>query len=126
MNLLLDTHPLLWWASGSDRLSPASRDAMLDPDNAVSISAASIWEAEIKAEQGKLEITGGELLDEARRIGFDVIEMTADDAVAAGRLSPHHKDPFDRMLVAQARRRGLTLVTRDALFGAYGVATLLA
>ena len=126
MNLLLDTHPFLWWAGGSARLSAESREAILDPQNLVSVSAASIWEAEIKAEQGRLEVAGGELLEEARRIGFHVIDMTADDSVAAGRLPRHHGDSFDRMLVAQAQRRGLTLVTRDARLGAYGVATLLA
>jgi PIN domain nuclease of toxin-antitoxin system len=91
----------------------------------VFVSAASIWEAEIKRALGKLEMDV-EPVDEVERSGFRPLPIHFDDALAAGRLPLHHRDPFDRMLVAQARRHELTLVTRDARLGAYGVATLLA
>lgn len=89
------------------------------------MSAASIWEAEIKRVSGKLAIDV-EPVDEARRSGFVPLDITFDDALRAARLPPLHRDPFDRMLVAQAMSRGLTLVTRDARLGDYGVATLRA
>jgi len=89
------------------------------------VSAVSIWEVEIKAALGKLAVVGGELLDGVRDAGFEIIDITGDDAVAAARLPQLHGDPFDRMLVAQAQRRGLTLVTRDSAVAAYGVPTLV-
>ena len=109
---------------GGRELSASERAAIADPANQIAVSAASIWEAEIKAALGKLVIAGGDLLAEARAAGFELLDITADDAVAAARLPAHHGDPFDRMLVAMAQRRALTLVTRDPRLGSYGVATL--
>ena len=97
--------------------------AIGDPENEVAVSAASIWEAEIKRVAGKLSIDV-EPADEVGRSGFVPLAVTFEDAVGAARLPPHHRDPFDRMLIAQARRHGMTLVTRDGRMADYGVAIL--
>jgi PIN domain nuclease of toxin-antitoxin system len=91
----------------------------------VSVSAATIWELEIKLASRRLRIEV-ELLDEAVRVGYDLLAVLASHGVAAARLPLHHRDPFDRMLIAQAQLEGLTLVTRDPLFEPYGVSTLQA
>lgn len=96
-----------------------------DPDNDVVVSAASVWELELKIAQGKLE-SDAELLEEVRRVGYRVLAIAGEHAVVAARLPLHHRDPFDRMLVAQAQLEGLTIVTRDPRFEPYSVATLAA
>jgi PIN domain nuclease of toxin-antitoxin system len=124
LRLLLDTHTLIWWAD--DRpLAAAAAAAIRSPNNAKFISAASIWEAEIKAQLGKLEL-GFDLAAGSLAHGFESLPITFDSARAAGRLPPHHGDPFDRMLVAQARLEGLTIVSRDPVFERYAVAVLKA
>ena len=117
--LLLDTHVLLWWLDGSG-LSDAVVARIADPGELVLVSAASIWEAGIKASLGKLELPGplGSVVLEE---GFEPLPITFDHAERAGSLPPHHRDPFDRMLVAQALAEGLTLVTHDPAFDPYGV-----
>lgn len=87
------------------------------------VSAASIWEAEIKAASGKLELSP-DLLGDVRTHGFRELSIDVDHAIEAARLPLHHPDPFDRMLIAQARLEGLTLLTRDPAFHAYDVALL--
>lgn len=122
MNLLLDTHALLWWLGGYE-MSEAATERMQDPATLVAVSAASIWEAAIKGALGKLDIPeplGSAALDE----GFEPLLVTFDHADLAGRLPPHHRDPFDRMLVAQAQVEGLTIVTRDPAFDDYDIAVL--
>jgi PIN domain nuclease of toxin-antitoxin system len=89
----------------------------------VAISAASIWELEMKVASGKLKIEA-ELLDEVIRVGYSLLAITAQHGVAAARLPLHHRDPFDRMLIAQAQIEGLTIVTRDPRFAPYSVATM--
>lgn len=114
------------WALHDDQtLVPEARAAIQDPDNRVAISAASIWEIEIKVASGKLRIAV-ELLDEVTRVGYSVLPIFAEHGVAAARLPLHHRDPFDRMLIAQAQLEGLTIVTRDPRFEPYAVATLAA
>lgn len=120
MRLLLDTHVLIWWAAG-DRI--ASSDEIAEPSNDVFVSAVSVWEAEIKAAAGKLEVSI-DLASGAREHGFAELPIDFAHAVEAGRLPGHHRDPYDRMLIAQARLEGLTLVTRDPAFAAYDVARL--
>ncbi len=110
MNLLLDTCTLLWWV-GSDPVSAEAAEAIANPDNGVWVSAASIWEISIKQSIGKLEVRGD--LDAAVDEDFEPLPINAAHARLAGRLPHHHRDPFDRMLVAQAQAQGLTLVTRD-------------
>ena len=124
MRLLLDTHTLIWWAHDLP-ISPDARLAIGAPDNKVVVSAASIWEAEIKIRIGKLELEV-DLAAGSADHGFEPLGITFGHAVAAGRLPPHHGDPFDRMLVAQAQLEGLTIVTRDPVFDNYAVAVLRA
>lgn len=123
MNLLLDTHTLLWW-SENQKLSTDAAAAIADPDNLAYVSAASIWEISIKQAQGKLKID--EALYEICNDDFEPLPITHADARLAGSLPYHHRDPFDRMLVAQALARDLVLVTRDSRMGPYGVNLLTA
>jgi len=123
VTLLLDTHVLLWWLADDYRLTPTMREAIGDPRTAVAVSAASAWEMSIKAAFGKLSVPDG-LAVEIERQGFDVVPITVDDGLAAGALPRHHDDPFDRMLIAQAVRRRIVLVTADRRFTEYDVLTL--
>lgn len=123
MNLLLDTHVLLWWLAGDERLSASTRRAILRPTTRVYISAASIWEIAIKSQLGKLSLPEG-LIEELERQGFEELAVTFEDAFAAGALPPHHQDPFDRMLIAQAVNRDLLLVTAGRHFAEYDVRLL--
>jgi PIN domain nuclease of toxin-antitoxin system len=121
--LLLDTHVLLWWLADDPRLTPTMRDGIADPSTAVLVSAASAWEAASKAAVGKLTVPDG-LRQELERQGFDELPVTVEDGLAAGALPRHHADPFDRMLIAQAARRRLVVVTADRRFADYDVVTL--
>ena len=124
MKLLLDTHVLIWW-SGGKPVGRTAADAIASPDNEVVISVASIWEAEIKAATGKLQLDA-DLLTEPAEQGFTSLDISARHAVVAAHLPLHHRDPFDRMLVAQAQLEGLTIVSRDPIFERYAVAVLRA
>ena len=123
MNLLLDTHALLWWVGGGG-LAPDAMAAIGDPANLVCVSAASVWEIGIKEALGKLSVEGD--LDGILAEDFEPIPITFDDARRAALLPAHHRDPFDRMLVAQALGRDLTLVSRDPRMDPYGVSILRA
>ena len=120
MNLLLDTHVLLWWLDDNPTLSAAARSAIADGQNLVFVSAAVIWEIRIKHALGKLAIPRNfrNVLD---RQPFETLDITADHAHAVGNLPAHHRDPFDRMLIAQAKTEGLTLVARDARLKQYRI-----
>jgi PIN domain nuclease of toxin-antitoxin system len=124
VKLLLDTHVILRWLEGS-ALSEEASAAIAAPENLVAISAASIWEASIKASLGKLRLPGS-LSDHAIDCGFEPLAISLPHAERAGGLPPHHRDPFDRMLVAQAMSEGMTLVTRDPAFVPYDVDLILA
>jgi PIN domain nuclease of toxin-antitoxin system len=121
--LLVDTHVLLWWLSSPTQLADTARDAIADAESTVFVSAASAWEIAIKKARGKLRAPSDleARLDEK---GFARLAITVSHALKAGALPPHHADPFDRMLVAQAELEGLTLVTRDPRIAQYGVAVL--
>ncbi|MFI5916070.1 type II toxin-antitoxin system VapC family toxin [Dactylosporangium sp. NPDC051541] len=123
MSLLLDTHVVLWWLTEDDTLAADIKDR-LDQDLNVYISAATIWEIAIKQSIGKLG--PADLPERIRDSGFRELHISSSHAIAAGRLPPIHRDPFDRMLIAQAQLEGLTLVTRDAHIQKYDVALLLA
>jgi len=112
VKLLIDTHVLLWWLDDPGLLSVAARDAIADPANDVLVSAAVVWEIVIKAGLGKLSIPS-DLNDVIRRSGFRYLPVDAAHALAIRNLPNHHRDPFDRMLVAQAVVENATLVTRD-------------
>ncbi len=121
MNLLLDTHVFLWWSSDDRRLTAPAR-AAIERDNAgVYVSAASAWEIAIKAARGKLKPRDLDVAAEIEAGGFIELPLSARHAREAGRLPRHHADPFDRMLVAQTRVEGLTLVTHDPLLAHYDV-----
>jgi PIN domain nuclease of toxin-antitoxin system len=123
--LLLDTHVLLWWLADDPRLGRATRDLVADPDHLVVVSAATAWEIAIKKALGRLEAPD-ELAVVLEENDFDPLPISVHHALAAGALPRHHDDPFDRMLVAQARLESLHLVTADARLGAYGVSLLAA
>ena len=120
MNVLLDTHAALWVLADDAQLDPAARELIEDGANVVIVSAASVWEVAIKRELGKLKAPAG-FGATAVRVGFDALTITHDHAERAGRLPPHHRDPFDRMLVAQAQAERLTIMSRDPVFDLYDV-----
>ena len=112
MDILLDTHVFLWWDSDDPALSAAARGRIADPDNSIYVSAGSIWEIAIKSRRKKLTFAGSPL-NAVSANGFIPLPMGAADAERAGTLDWEHRDPFDRMLVAQCLNGKLTLVTAD-------------
>ena len=124
MSLLLDTHVVLWWLEGA-RLEEDLVQRIADPGALVMVSAASIWEASIKAALGKLDAPDS-LARAVIEEGFAPLPITFDHAARAGELPMHHRDPFDRMLVAQSEIEGLTIVTHDPAFDPYRVRILRA
>ena len=118
MRLLLDTHVFLWWLADDDRLKEAERQAIRDPENDVYLSAASIWEIVIKRGLGRLRVPEPASVA-ARRLGLQSLPITFEHAEATAWLPPLHGDPFDRILVAQARTETLTLVSYDKAIRAY-------
>lgn len=122
MNLLLDTHALIWWILQMPMVSDVEAD-ISNPNVRVTFSAVSIWEIAIKQALGKLRIDG-RVSDHAIDGGFAPLTITIDHAERAGGLPLHHKDPFDRLLIAQAQLEGHTIVTRDRAFEAYEVPVL--
>jgi PIN domain nuclease of toxin-antitoxin system len=121
MNLLLDTHVFLWAVDNNPNLSPAAREAIVDGHNIVYVSAATSWEISIKRTIGKLKIPESDYREELRLHRFMPLSITTEHALAVENLPPHHKDPFDRMLIAQALEEKLALVTRDPRLKAYDV-----
>ncbi len=118
--LLLDTHTLLWWLSDAPKLGPKTRSAIADGRNTVFISAATGWEIAIKKNIGKLEAPDN--LDAVvEEEGFTHLPITFFHSERAGALPGHHRDPFDRMLIAQAQAEGLVIVTSDKNMPKYGV-----
>lgn len=125
MILLLDAHTLKWWLEDAATLASGARDAIRDPGNDVLVSAASVWELEIKAASGKLRIDA-DLIGAIGASGFMGVPISLEDAHAAAALPLHHRDPFDRMLVAQAHRLEAVIVSRDRAFEPYDIHQLLA
>ena len=119
MDLLIDSHVALWWADDPSLLSTPAMEAIADPANVVWLSAASAWELAIKVRGGKLDIDVLATVTKLSQNGVRLLGIGLDDAVAAGLLDWDHRDPFDRMLVAQAQRLGLRLATRDAAMARY-------
>jgi PIN domain nuclease of toxin-antitoxin system len=121
---LLDTHALLWWLDGDERLSAAAREWISEPSHGVLVSAASAWEIATKVRIGKLpgavevaENFHACLLEQ----GFTPLAISVDHALRAGSLPGPHRDPFDRMLMAQAQAENVPLVSNEAVFDGYGV-----
>ena len=127
MRLLLDTHALLWWLTDSRRLSESVRQAIFDPSNEKLVSAATAWEIATKHRLGKLPKADDLVLDVTGTIasqGFEELPISVDDAARAGALPGPLRDPFDRMLIAQALSRSLVLISNESLFDRYGVRRL--
>ena len=125
MNLLLDTHILLWWLDDNPTLSGRAREAIAEGTNLVFVSATVIWEIRIKQSLGKLKIPKDfkNILDQQP---FEMLAITSEHAHAVGNLPSYHRDPFDRMLIAQAKVEELTVVTRDIHFKKYKIPILQA
>jgi PIN domain nuclease of toxin-antitoxin system len=124
VKLLLDTHVVLWSATDPDRLAPEARAALEDGTNDALVSVVSAWEIAIKQSLGKLELAKPAeqwLPDVLKRTGFEVAGLGLRAALRVRGLAWHHRDPFDRLLIAQALDEGYTIVSRDAAFDAYGV-----
>lgn len=125
MILLLDAHTLVWWLADRRSLAPEARAAIADPENVVLVSAAVVWELAIKRATGKIRLEAS-LAASVEQAGFRALPIDLNDSEAAGALSRHHNDPFDRMLVAQALRLDAVIVSRDAVLDAYGVVRIAA
>lgn len=124
MRLLLDTHVFLWWCADDRRLGDAERAAIRDGANEVLLSTASVWEMAIKQSLGRLQVPQPPSAA-VTRLGIGRLSITFEHAEATLGLPPVHRDPFDRLLLAQAKLEGLTLVTTDPLVRSYpGVAFL--
>lgn len=124
MRVLLDTHTLLWWLDGDRRLSRHARNAIGDDDNAVLVSSASAWEISTKVRLGKLpgaSEVAAELPAIMRQQNFEALPIAIAHALRAGNLPGPHRDPFDRMLIAQAQAEDLSLVSNERVFESYGV-----
>lgn len=124
MRLLLDTHVILWWLGDSDELSDQVKD-LLDTEPSAHLSAVSAWEIAIKQSLGKLD-GPDDLAERVRDSQFTTLPITAGHGVRAGRLPALHRDPFDRILVAQAQIEGMTIVTRDKWIPRYDVPVMAA
>ena len=127
MRLLLDTHIFIWWADEPEKLSPAALSALEDEANELLLSVASVWEMQIKVQLGKLKLNLPlkELVNnqqETNELTVSPVELT--HVLALDALPFHHKDPFDRLLIAQSIEEGLTIVTADSQFAAYSVKLL--
>lgn len=122
MNLLLDTQVFLWWRTDAPELTNEAKEAIADAE-VVFVSVASAWEAAIKAARGELTLPGPFAVGVADS-GFEELPISLAHCELAARLPPHHHDPFDRMLIAQAAEERLTLVTHDRRFASYDIRTL--
>ena len=127
MKLLIDTQCWLWWFAEPDRLKEGTIDQITDESNEIWFSVASVWEMGIKVGLGKLPLP--EQIDlyiasRMKQLGARSLEIRANHALQAGKLPLHHRDPFDRMLIAQAQIEGMTIVTADRMFDSYDVQVL--
>ena len=120
MNILLDTHVLIWALENNPTLTDGAVNAIVEGNNMVFVSSASVWEISIKQKLGRLEVPDN-LLEEIRLHRFTLLHINADHAQLAGSLPYIHKDPFDRMLIAQAIIEKLVLLTRDEPIAKYDV-----
>ena len=127
MNLLLDTHTFIWWAANPSKLSPDSEAALLDVTNTLYLSLASIWELQIKLQIGKLTLPKplSNLVQNQQRVNdLHLLTIEPSHIYSLADLPLHHKDPFDRLIIAQALAEKLTVVSADGKFAAYSVGIL--
>lgn len=124
MRLLLDTHTFLWWVGDAPELSAKAKKTIAQPRNECFVSLASCWELAIKVSLGKLKISGTLerfIPEQLTANGFRELAIEVRHAARVARLPFHHRDPFDRLLAAQALEEGLTIVSADSVFRRYGV-----
>jgi PIN domain nuclease of toxin-antitoxin system len=124
MKLLLDTHTFIWWDSSPAKLSQRALTLCTDPTNEIVLSVASIWEMQIKLQLGKLTLNMPlrEILDNQQRLNsLQILPITINHVLALDSLPTHHKDPFDRLLIAQANVEDAWLISRDPIFAKYSV-----
>jgi PIN domain nuclease of toxin-antitoxin system len=123
MRMLLDTHVLLWWQVNDPRLSQKARAVLANPQHGLLISIASFWEISIKHRLGKLGVSGGEALSNAQALGCSVLAISPDHITVLDSLPQHalHRDPFDHLILAQAKSEGISLLTGDRKMTGYGV-----
>ena len=127
MRLLLDTHIFIWWADQPEKLSPAALSALEDEANELLLSVASVWEMQIKIQLGKLKLSlplKDLIKNQQETNDITVSPVALTHVLALDALPFHHKDPFDRLLIAQSIEEDLTLVTADSQFSAYSVKLL--
>jgi PIN domain nuclease of toxin-antitoxin system len=127
MRVLLDTHALLWWLAGDSKLSRKAKMLIADEDNEVRVSAASAWEVATKYRLGRLpgaEVLALDFRRQVDRQGFVPLPITLDHAQRAGALSIPDRDPFDRMLIAQAQAENLALISLEKHFDDYGISRI--
>lgn len=126
MNLLLDTHAFIWFVNGDQNLSPRAGKEILEPGNNKFISIVSIWEIAIKTSLGKLKLTQPfeEVIHQVNDNGFEILPVVFEHTLLVNRLEFHHRDPFDRLIIAQAMHEELVIVTRDKNFNNYDAKTL--
>jgi PIN domain nuclease of toxin-antitoxin system len=127
MKLLLDTHAFIWWASGPEKLSERALLACQDRSNDLILSVASVWEMQIKLQLGKLKLESSlvDLIESQQRANdLQVLSLELRHVLALSDLPPHHKDPFDRLLIAQAATEDAFLVSADEAFSRYSVRLL--
>lgn len=124
MRLLLDSQILYWWRDDSPRLTPLALSLLADPENDLFVSVATVWELAIKEKRGKLSVPRG-FFDTIEAIGMKLLPVTVAHAVATRDLPLIHHDPFDRIIVAQARVEGLVLLTHDRMLAQYPVPFIL-
>jgi PIN domain nuclease of toxin-antitoxin system len=125
MRLLLDTHAVIWWLAADACLGEEARTAIGNSDSAVFVSAVTAFEVATKKKLGKLN-TPDDLIQQLRANAFEELPVTFEHGLAAGQLPLHHKDPFDRLLIAQAQCEDLTIVTSDRMVRLYDVRTMAA
>jgi PIN domain nuclease of toxin-antitoxin system len=118
--ILLDTHALIWWMDGDNKLGSNAKEQISNPDNDIYVSAATVWEMSIKQQMGKL-VAPDDIESTVEGAGFSSLAISLFHGQQAGKLPLHHKDPFDRMLIAQAQAEGLQILTKDEHFPAYGI-----
>jgi PIN domain nuclease of toxin-antitoxin system len=127
MQALLDTHALLWWLLDDAALTRRARTIIAGTSNQILVSAATAWEIAMKVRLGRLPMAAELTTDFAghlEREGFQMLAISCDHAIRAGLLPGHHRDPFDRMLIAQAQAENVAIVSNEILFDSYGVRRL--
>lgn len=127
MRILIDTHILIWWESTPERLSSTARRRLEEAQDTFIISVASLWEMQIKLAIGKLTLRlplAEVVREQQKQNGFEILPITLQHVLALETLPMHHKDPFDRLLIAQAQAEGLPLLSADAVFDQYPIRRL--